>query len=85
MQRSFELFKSIARNNPKFNSDLCNMFGKNIPSYIKEQVVQYASNKNKLCCNEFINYVPSYMLVNACENRHNVIDETMINSFYKNN
>ena len=70
MEKTLKLFKTLAKQNPKFNNELCNMFGGNIPEYIKHMANMYALENKKLCSNEFINTVPSYMLVNACENRH---------------
>ena len=73
MQRSLELFKLIAKHNPKFNNELCNMFGGVIPSYIKNMAVKYDNDNNnntdKLCSKEFMNTIPTYMLANACENK----------------
>lgn len=83
MSKRVSLFNILATNNPKFNSELSKMFDGYIPGYIKEQAVKYANENNKLCCDEFINYIPSYMLANACENRHNIIDTDFNYNFIK--
>ena len=74
MNRTFELFKTLAKQNPKFNNELCDMFGGNIPNYIKHMANMYSLENKKLCSGEFINTVPSYMLANACENNRRIND-----------
>ncbi len=72
MRKTLELFKLIAKQNPKFNNELCDMFGGVIPGYIKNMAVKYHethNNTDKLCSNEFMNSIPSYMLANACDNK----------------
>ena len=72
MNRTLEVFKTLAKQNPKFNNELCDMFRGNIPNYIKHMANMYslenAVENKKLCCGDFINTIPSYMLANACEN-----------------
>ena len=79
MKHSLEFFKLVAKYNPKFNNELCNMFGGTIPPYIKDMAVKYYTNNNKLSCNEFVNSIPSYMLANACDNRPPIINDNDLN------
>lgn len=68
MDKTLKLFKALANQNPKFNNELCDIFGGYIPGYIKHKANMYSLENKKLCSSEFINTVPSYMLANASEN-----------------